>query len=125
MSESIDFFIDRRFFLDIGSTLHDIGLRLIVVIVRDEIMNSIFWEKLFEFLSELGGEGFIVCHDERWTLEFRDDIRHGEGLSRARHSEKRLEIIARTDGGDEFLDGRSLIPSGGVWGVEGEDGHRV
>ena len=120
MTKPVDFFIDRSFFLDIGSTLHDIRLRLVVVIVRDEIMNSIFGKKLLEFLSELSREGFIMRHDEGGTLEFRDDIRHGEGLSRARHSEKRLEIIARTDGCDEFLDRGSLVTSGGVGGIEGE-----
>ena len=124
MSEPVNLFIDRCLFLDIGSTLHDIGLWLVIVIVRDEIMHRILWKKLLEFLSELRSEGFIVRHDEGGTLELRDDIRHREGLSRTSHSEEGLEIIARTDGGDELLDRGSLITSGGVGRVEGEEGHR-
>mgnify|MGYP001613843097 CR=1 FL=1 len=48
MAQAIDFFVDRRFFFDVGIGLWDIGFRLVVVVVRDKVMDRVVREKLLE-----------------------------------------------------------------------------
>lgn len=120
MTQSIYFFVDGGFFLDVSTCLHDIRLWLIIVIIRHEIMHCIFWEKFLEFLGKLSSESFIVRENQCWTLELRDDIRHRKSLSRSGHTEKCLEIISLLDRINELPYGVALVTSRGIWGIEFE-----
>ena len=114
MPESIDFFIDRRFFFDIGSGFYDECFGLVIVIVADEIVDGIFWKKLLELLGELRCEGFIVSEDECWSLTSRDNIGHRKSFPRTSHPEERLILISGIYRSHEFPDGMRLISGGRI-----------
>ena len=84
-------------------------------------MNGIFWKKFFEFLGELGSEGFIVGEDEGWPLTPSNNIGHRKSFPRSSDSKKGLILIPIIDRCHEFPDGFGLIPSRGIGRMELED----
>ena len=73
--------VDGSIFRDIGVALRDIGFRLVVIVVANEIFDRVMWEKLFELLVELARQGFIVDQDQRGLLYLFNHVGHREGLS--------------------------------------------
>src|SRR5204863_9508081 len=63
-----------------------------------------------EFLVQLGGERFVVDHDQRRTIDPLDRLRHGEGLPRARDAEQRLVAVAAVQSLGELANRALLIP---------------
>ena len=54
MAQSIDHFVDRGIFFNVGIGSRQVGLRLVVVVVADKILNSIVRKDGFELLVKLG-----------------------------------------------------------------------
>src|SRR5262249_2883406 len=59
----INFFVDRRVFLDIGIALRHIGFWLVVVVITDEVTYGIVGKEFFKLIVELGGKSLIGSHD--------------------------------------------------------------
>ena len=90
MAQAIDFFVDCGVFFDISIGRGDISFGLVIVEVRDEIMNLVFWEELAKLGLELGSEGFIVGENEgRFPVIF-NQIRHRKSFSGAGYAEEDL-----------------------------------
>ena len=83
MAQPVDLLVDAGVLLNEGVRVGDICLRLIIVVVGDEILDSIVREKLLELRTELGGQRFVVRQHQRRTLHPFDDLGHGEGLAAA------------------------------------------
>ncbi len=118
VAETVDLLVDRRFLFDIGIGLRDIGFRLVVVVVGDEVMDGRIREELLEFPVELGGEGLVMRNDERRLVELRDDIGHRERLARAGDAEQCLLVKAGFESVDQFLDRVRLVAGRLEGGVE-------
>ncbi len=105
----LNMLIDRRILLDEGIARRHIGFRLIVVVIRDEILDRIFRKKLAHFRIQLRRQRLIRRHDDGRTTQARNDIGHGVGLARARHAEQGLifQAILKTFG--NLGDGLGLI----------------
>ena len=73
-SHLLDMLIDRRVFLYVGIGRRHVGLGLIVVVVRDEVFHGVVREEFLEFAVQLGRQGFVRRHDQRWTLQPLDHI---------------------------------------------------
>src|SRR5690625_7758921 len=71
-SQFVNFFVDRKIFFDIGVGSSDVCFWLIIVIVRNKILDRIIWKKLPEFAIQLSGQGFIVSDDQRGLIDFGD-----------------------------------------------------
>ena len=95
--------------------MRDVGLRLVVVVVRDEIMDGILREEFAILLRELGCERLVVCEDERRLIIFSDDVRHGKGLPAARHAEERLVLQTSLKSVTQFLNSLRLVACGLEW----------
>ena len=65
MAQALDFIIDGGILFDIRVRVGDVCLGLIVVVVRDKILDSVFREKLAELRAQLRGERFVVRQHER------------------------------------------------------------
>ncbi len=65
MAQALDFIIDGGILFDIRVRVGDVRLGLIVVVVRDKILDSVFREKLAELRAQLRGERFVVRQHER------------------------------------------------------------
>ena len=108
-AELVEFFVDGGFFFDEEVASGDVGFGLVVVVVGDEVFDSVGGEEGFELVVELGGEGFVVGEDEGGTLRVRDDAGHGEGLAGAGDAEEHLVFLAGAEAGEEFCDGSGLV----------------
>ena len=109
MAHAVDLLVDRRVLLDIGVGARDVGLGLVVVVIRDEILDRVLREEALELAIELGGERLVRREHEGRALRRLDHLGHGEGLARAGDAEQHLVALMRVHLGDELGDGRGLI----------------
>lgn len=116
VAEAVDFVIDGGIFFDVGVGRGDVGFRLIIVEVGDEIMDFVFWEKFAKFGIELGGEGFIMGEDEGRALVILNQVRHGKSFSGTSHAEEGLFLDAGVEASGELLDGSGLVAGGLIFG---------
>ena len=79
--------INRRVFFDKEITRRHVGLGLVVVVVRHKILNRIFWKKFPHLSIKLRRKRFVGSQNKRRSTQTRDHIGHGEGFTRARHSQ--------------------------------------
>ena len=113
MAELVDFIVNIHGLFNVGIRGGDVGLRLIVVIIGDEVFHGGVREKLAEFRAELCRQGFVVRDDERGLLHALDDLRHGEGLAAAGDAQQHLRFIAPQHACCQRVDGLRLVAAGG------------
>ena len=89
--------VDVRVFLYVEVLAGDVGLRLVVVVCRDEVLHPVFREEGLELPVKLRRKGLVVRENQRRALDLLDDLGHGEGLSRAGDSLESLEAVAVKD----------------------------
>ena len=87
MAQAIDFFVDRRIFLDIRIARRDVSFWLVIIKVADEVMNFVVGEKLFEFTEQLGSESFVVRQNQRRHIPLSDNIRHRKSFTATCYTE--------------------------------------
>ena len=80
-SHLLDMLVDGGILLDIGIRGRHIGLRLIIVIIRNEVFHGVVREELPHLAVELGRQGLVGGQDQGRSLHLQDDIGDGEGLA--------------------------------------------
>ena len=105
----LDVLVDRRVLLDVGVRGRDVGFRLVVVVVGNEVLDRIAREVRLELAVELGRERLVVGEHERRPLHRLDDVRDREGLAGAGDAEQRLVREARADAVDQRGDRGRLV----------------
>jgi hypothetical protein len=113
VTHPVDLVVDEGVFLDIRVRLRDVGLRLVVVVVRDEVLGGVLREERLELAVELGGQRLVRRDDEGGPLEPGDDVGQGERLSAPRDPEEHRVRLAVGEHPREPVDGARLIPRGG------------
>ena len=93
VAHAVDLLVDVGFLLDIGVGARDVGLRLIIVVVGDEILDRVVGEEALELAVELRGQRLVRREDERRALRRLDHLGHGEGLARAGDAEQHLVAL--------------------------------
>ena len=110
----LDLGVDLEVFLDIGVRRRQVGLRLVVVVIRHEIFHGVLREEVAELPVQLRREGFVVAQDQRRTVQPRDDVGHRESLSRTRHAQQRVVFGPVFDRADELPDRLRLVAHRGI-----------
>ncbi len=123
MAQHIDLFVDRSRFGDVGVGDSHIRLRLVIVVVADEIFNSIIREELPQLIAELGRQGFVVSQHQSRTPCLGDHIGDREGLAGAGGAKQGLVALAPINALHQPGNGRGLITLGLVGGVEFKRNH--
>ena len=116
----VDGLVDRRVLFDIAVRLGDIGLRLIVVVVGDEIFHGVMGEELLELGEELRRQGLVGGDDQGRALHLGDHLGHGKGLARAGDAEQHLAAAAGANPGGQPPHRLGLVAGGGEGGNECE-----
>ena len=116
--EALDLLVDRGVLLDVGVARGDVGLRLVEVVVADEVLDGVLREERLELREKLGRQGLVVADDEDRPLAARDDVGHREGLAGAGHAEERLVPVPRAYRADKRLDRLGLVAGRLVVGAE-------
>ena len=95
-NRSISSLIDESFSMYV-SVDGDVRFGLIVVEVRDEILDRVVWEKLAELGAELRRERLVMAEDEGRLLNELDHARHRHRLAAAGNAEERLRAVTPED----------------------------
>lgn len=73
MPQTFHVIVDGAVFFDVGIGLRDIRFRLVVVIVRNEVLDGVVRQHFPELVGQLCREGLVGCHDERRPLQALDE----------------------------------------------------
>ena len=101
----------------------NIGLRLVVVVVADEVLHGVVGKELLELRAELGRQGLVVGQDQRGPLDGLNDLGHGEGLAGAGNAQEDLFLQPVLDARRQGGDGLRLVAGGLVFGYDLEFRH--
>ncbi len=107
--QPLDLLVDRGVLLDVGVRLRDVGLGLVVVVVRHEVLDGVVRQQLAELVRELGGEGLVGREDERGALQLLDEPGGRRGLAGAGGAEEDDVLLPRVDPPRELLDRLRLV----------------
>ncbi|MNM65456.1 hypothetical protein D3C81_769030 [compost metagenome] len=108
----LDMLVDRRVLLDEQVALRDIGLRLVVVVVADEVLDRIAREELAELRVELCRQRLVGREHDRRPSHPGDHVGHGEGLARPGHAQQCLVRQAVLDPLHQLADRFRLVSGG-------------
>ena len=92
--------------------MRDIRLWLVIIVIADEVFDSVFGEKLLEFTAKLRGKRFIVRQHERRPVDARDHIGHREGFARSGDAKQHLLVQTVFQPRDKLFDRLGLIARG-------------
>ena len=112
VTEPVDLLVHRGGLFDIGVAGGDVGLRLIVIIIGNEVLHRRVREEALELGAELGRQGLVVGQDQRGLLNLLDDLGHGVGFAGAGDAQQDLELVAPEDAFAELFYGLGLVALG-------------
>jgi len=116
VAHAVDLFVDLRVFFYVGVGAGDVGLRLVVVVVADEVFHRVVGEEAFHLAIELRRERLVGGEDQGRLLHRLDHLGHGEGLARAGDAKQHLIAVLGADAAHEFGDRGGLVAGGLVLG---------
>ena len=123
MAQALDLGVDGGVLLDEGVRVGDVRLRLIVVVVGDEVLHGVFREELPELLAQLGRQRLVVGQHQRGALHLLDDLGHGVGLAAAGDAQQHLLAQAVLQSLRQLFNGLRLIAGGSIFRNNFELGH--
>ena len=123
VAQPVDLVVARRILLDVRVGARDVGLGLVEVVVRDEVLHRVLGEEFAELGPELGGERLVGREHQRRTLLLGDHVGDGEGLARPGHPEQDLLALALGQPAIERCDRGGLITGGFERREQLESGH--
>ena len=102
----------------------NVGFRLVVVVVADEVFHRVVGEELLELLAKLSGQDLVVGQHQGGPLDGLDDLGHGVGLAGAGDAQQDLLPEAVLDALSQLGNGLGLVAGGGVFGYYFKSRHR-
>ena len=90
MAQLVNLLVDVGVLLNVGIRAGDVGFRLVVVVVADEVLHGVVGEEVLELRGKLGGQGLVGRDDQRWPLHALHHFGHGEGLAGAGDAQQHL-----------------------------------
>ena len=109
VTELVDLVVDLDCLFNVRVACGQVRFGLIVIIVRNKKLDRGVRKQFLEFGTELRGERFVVCKDERGLLHTLDDLCHGIGFSASRNAQENGQGIAGFDAFCERFDRLRLI----------------
>ena len=61
----------------------NIRLRLVIIVIGNEVLDGVIGKELLELSVKLGRQGFVVRHYDRWPLQLFDHVGHRKGFTGA------------------------------------------
>ena len=77
MAQALHILVDGGILFNIGIGLRDVGLRLVVIVVGNEVLDRVVWQQAAELIGQLGRQSLVRRHDEGWALHLFDQPRCG------------------------------------------------
>ena len=114
VAQAVDLVVDGAVLFNIGIGAGDVGLRLVVVVVADEVLHRIVGEKRAELGAQLRRQRFVVRQHQRGAVALGNDISHGKGLAAAGHAQQGLAAVAPLHPLHQLRDRLRLVAGGGI-----------
>ncbi len=92
----------------------NVGFRLEIIVIADEIFHRILREECLEFLIELGCKSFVVGKNQGGLAYVLNDVCHGERLAGTGYAKQRLELFALLEAVANLGDCLGLVAGGTV-----------
>ena len=124
VAETLDLVVDRGVFLDVGIGVRDVRLGLVVIEIRDEVLDRVLGKEIAKFGTELRRERLVVAQDEGRFLHHLDDTRHRNRLPAAGHAEQRLRPVAAQHAFGQQVGRFRLVTRQRIWQYELEFLHQ-
>ncbi len=105
----IDLIVDGGILFNVGITGWYIGLRLVVIIVRNEIFHRIIREELLHFAIQLPRQGLVVGKDQGRFIHVSNHVGDREGLPGPRCPQEDLGLLPLLDSLGQLGDGLGLV----------------
>src|SRR5208337_2046552 len=105
----VELIVDGRLLLDINVPRRNIGLRLVVIVVGDEVLDGVVREEGLELVIELRRQRLIVRENERRAVQLFNDLGHGISLARASNPEQHLVLFTIVQSAGERFDRLTLV----------------
>src|SRR5690606_22839340 len=112
VAHAVDRLVHRAFLLDVSVRPRHVGFGLVVVVVRDKILDRVVRKEARELAVELGSEDLVRREDEGRALQLLDHLGHREGLARTGDAEQDLSLLALTRSLGQLADGGRLVAGG-------------
>ena len=109
MAKLIDLIIDRGILLDIGIGRGNIGFRLIIIVIADEVPHIILGKESLELAGQLGCQRLVMGNDECRLLHLLDHLRNRIGLAGSRCAQQHLRFLSVPDACRQVSDCLRLI----------------
>ncbi len=109
MAQSLHIVVDVGILFDIGVGLGNVGFRLVVIVIGDEVAHRVVGHELAEFGAQLGSERLVGFDDERGALQPFDQPCGGGGFASAGGAHEHHVVLAVFDARRQFLDGLRLV----------------
>jgi hypothetical protein len=122
VTHAVDLFVDHRVLLDVRVRGGNVRLGLVIVVVRDKVVDRVLGKEVLELPVELRGEGLVGSDDERRPVHLLDDIGDREGLAGAGDAEEHLAPVLAVETGRELADRARLVAGRNVLRDELESG---
>ena len=81
MAQAVYLFVDVRFLFDVDIRLRDVCLRLVVVVVGDEVLHRVVGEVFLKLGCQLRCQRLVVRNHKRRALHLLDDLCHRVGFA--------------------------------------------
>ena len=117
VAHAVDLLVDLRVFFNVGVGARNIGFRLVVVVVADEVFDRVVGEEALHLSVELRRQRLVRRQDQGRALQLLDHLGHGEGLAGTGHAEQHLVPFLRPQPCNQLLDRGRLV----AVGLEGGD----
>ena len=124
MAQHVDLLVDRCRLGDISVADRNVSLRLVIIVIGDEVLDSVLGEELAQLVAELRRKRFVVGQHQRRPTRLGDDVGHRERLTRACRSKQRLITLSVVQSLNELINGRRLVA---LWRIRSRQvvcGHR-
>ena len=108
-AQALDAVVDGGVLFDVGVARRDVGLRLVVIVVGDEIVNGVLRKELLELAVELRRQRLVVRQDEGRPVRRGDEVGHRKGLATARDAHQRLKALPGIEASPQGFDGLRLV----------------
>ena len=97
------------------SALTELSFSMVIVVVRDEILDCVVGHQLAELIGELGGQRLVVREHEGGALHLFDQPGGRRRLACAGRTEQYDVGLARGNAVGELADGGGLVAARGVF----------
>ena len=123
-AHALDLVVDRGVLLYVEVARGDVRLRLVVVVVGDEVLHRVVGKEVLELAKELRGQRLVVRQHQRGPLAGLHDLGHGEGLARSGDPLQGVKPPVAGQPRDDRFGGVPLIAGRLERRVDGEPIHR-